>query len=707
MQLDPLLRPHSIAILGASERRSIGHSIQSSLVTLGFSGKIYPVNRKYEQILGLPCYPSLAELPETPDAVAFCVGYSRILDNMKLAVECGARAAVIYDGGFAEKGEEGRKLQAAISSICIEASMALCGPNCMGVLNPHDRSSIYVHEIVDLTGLAGNVGLVSQSGSVCIGMLADIRRFGFSHLISSGNEAVTSMVDYLEALIDDPKTRVIGLFAESIRHPERFVAALDRAADAGKPVVVLKVGRSQRTQRAITSHTGGLAGSSQVVSEVLRSHRAIETADMDEFTEVLAACQASRWPTGSRFGVVTASGGQAELILDVATACGIDLPPLAAEVRSDAERVIGPLTGDGNPLDAWGNGDFRVNFPHAMKVLDQSPACDAIVLCSDAADGQPMLREEQAFDHIGLLAEAAKKSAKPHYLMGMRPGVMKRSQLAFLREHGLAQLGGTRQGLGALSRIARWSEQPAPARAERPLAQGLERAGLEFRNSINEFDSKQVLAAEGLPVTRELWADSAAEARCAAREIGYPVVLKAISDDIAHKSDLGLVIVNLHSDSELDAAFVKLQQRACDAAAHGRVLGFLVQEMVPGGIEVFAGVNRDPDFGLVLAFGLGGVAIEILKDVSMRMLPLRQGEARAMINEIKGAPLLHGVRGGPPADIDGLIRCLEAFADYAWSDRELIAEIDLNPIKVLGPGHGCRILDALIIPNVTTRKKAT
>src|SRR5215471_2419091 len=321
MPLEAVLCLMAIALVAVTERPSIGRSLILSAENIGFEGKIYPINPKYSELLGHRCYPSVEVLPEAPDVVAFCVSYARILENFRPVAAKGAKAAVIFDGGFAERGEEGAKLQAEIVGICREAGILLNGPNCMGVLNPATRSSTYLHEVRDPTGLAGNVGLISQSGSVCIGLVADIRRFGFSHVISSGNEALIGAAEYMEALIDDPATKVLALFTETIKEPERFVAALDRAADRGKPVVVLKVGRTERTRRAITSHTGGLAGETRVFSEVLKAHRAIEVEDMDELTEVLAVCQGERWPRGRRLSVMTASGGQAELVLDVASAC--------------------------------------------------------------------------------------------------------------------------------------------------------------------------------------------------------------------------------------------------------------------------------------------------------------------------------------------------------------------------------------------------
>src|SRR5579863_8636181 len=296
MPLEALLQPRSIAIIGASEKPTIGRRLVASLERIGFRGRVFPINPNYSTVLGRPCYPSIAETPEVPEAAAFCVGHRLVLDPLMAAAERGIRAAVIYDGGFAERGAQGRRLQDDIAGICREADIALCGPNCMGVLNPVDRSTTYLQELRDPEGLAGNVGILSQSGGFCVSLLTDITRFGFSTIVSSGNEAVVDAAAFLEHLIDDPSTEVIGCFIEAVRAPDRFVAALDRAAATGKPVVVLKVGRADRTQRAVASHTAGDSGDSRAFSGLLRAHRAIEVADLVEFTEVLAACQGARRP---------------------------------------------------------------------------------------------------------------------------------------------------------------------------------------------------------------------------------------------------------------------------------------------------------------------------------------------------------------------------------------------------------------------------
>jgi acyl-CoA synthetase (NDP forming) len=705
LPIDALFAPRSIAVVGASERPSARSSaLLRTLETLGYAGTILPVNPRYDTVGGRPCHPSIASLPAAPDAVALCIAHADTLLHVEQAAQAGARAVVVYESGFAERGAEGRALQQRVVELCREASIALCGPNCMGVLNPWHGSSLYKQAVRDASRLRGSVGLVSQSGSICIGMLSDVRRFGFSHVVSSGNEAVLATVDFLEALIDDEHTRVIGLFMESVQHPERFVAALDRAADAGKPVVVLKVGRHPATQRAIASHTGGLAGSSRVFSALLRAHHAIEVTDLDEFTEVLAACQARTWPAGDRIAVVTASGGQAELVLDVADAARCRLPPISPALRQHLEPVVGAVSGDGNPLDAWGSGDLQRTFPAAMGLLAGSGEFDAVVMCMDGADAQPMGSTERLEEFAQVLATAANGSALAHYALNLRPGVVSTAQVDRLASAGLALLGGTRQGLGALRRLARWSTRSArPALTPADMAPAVSALRAQLRGStprptLNEHDAKRVLAAAGLPVARERLVHTEAEAVAAAADLHHPVVLKVVSDAIAHKTEHGLVALDLRDGDAVRTAWATLNERASAASLGDRITGWLVQDMVAGGIECLAGIERDPDFGLVLVFGLGGIAVEVVDDTVLRPLPLRRGDALEMIHGLRASALFGPLRGAPPADVTALVDCLERLAAFAIAAGDQLASIDLNPIKVMPEGRGCRIVDALLIP---------
>jgi acetate---CoA ligase (ADP-forming) len=434
-----------------------------------------------------------------------------------------------------------------------------------------------------------------------------------------------------------------------------------------------------------------------VFSAVLRTHRAIEVGELDEMVEVLACCQGPRWPTGPRLAVMTASGGQAELILDLATTAGLHLPPLSDASRGAMQRSIGTLTGDGNPLDAWGNGDYATNFPRAISLLGADPGYDAVTFCSDSFDDQPFGTPERLMAYARLLAEGAAESPKPFYYMTTRSGIFRRDVLAFLRERGIPVIGGTRQGLGAIDRLARWTE---PLGAPRPESDRAGRLASLLaggpRSTINEHDAKRVLAEAGLPVVGERLVTGLPEALAAAAALGYPVVLKAVSDDIPHRSELGLVAVRLANESDLTAAWQRMSRRLDETGKRGAIAGFVVQEMAHDGLEVFAGVNTDPDWGPVLAFGAGGVLVEALGDVALRPLPLRAGDAEAMIAETRAGALLAGYRGRRPGDVAALARCLTALADFAWAERHHLAEIDVNPIVV--SARGCAVVDALIVP---------
>ena len=458
MRLDALFRPKSIAVIGASEKPTIGRRLIVSLDRIGYPGRVFPINPNYPTILGRECYPSVAETPEVPDVAVFCLGSRIVLDAFAAAAERGIRGAVIYDGGFAERGAEGQELQQKIADICRGAGIALCGPNCMGILNPVERNSTYLQEIRDPAGLAGNVGILSQSGGLCLSLLTDVSRFGFSHIVSSGNEAVIDASEFLEYLIDDPHTAALGCFIETVRAPEQFAAALDRAAATDKPVVALKVGRTERARRAVVTHTAGEAGDPAAFSEMLRAHRAIEVHDLVEMTEILAACQGTRLPTGRRLGVITSSGGQAELMLDIAAAADLQLPPLPDGMKADLDRLIGYVTGDGNPLDAWGNGTFVPNLDHALAALQASPDHDAIVFCRDNCLGQPMDQPETALNYLQQFARAAAASDKPHYLLHTRAGQIDPAHVECLREAGIPIVAGIREGLGAIDRLARWGD---------------------------------------------------------------------------------------------------------------------------------------------------------------------------------------------------------------------------------------------------------
>lgn len=665
----------------------------ASLQKLGFDGAVWPVNPKKGDILGYHCYSSLTDTPGIPDLVAICTRADSVPEHLLTLGRLGSRAAVVYGGGFAEIGLDGRILQDRVLSICTTFGIALCGPNCMGAINFHDGATTYNLPILDRARLVGNVGLISQSGSITIGLLGDVRRFGFSHVVSTGNEAVITLADYVDFLVDDRATEIIALFIETMRMPARFRTALERAAKAGKPAVVLKVGRSVRASSAMVSHTGELAGESRVFSEMLKQTAAIEVDELDEMTEVLAALQSKHRPRGNRIAVITGSGGQAELVIDVAEANGIELPPIDSVKKLEVERVIGRFSDDGNPLDAWGNGDIQCNLPHAFGIFDCYPGYDAVVLCNENIDNAPIERVEGV---LKLFCEAATISDKPYYCLNMRSGLMHMGNVEMLRDVGASMLSGVRQGLCAIDRIAqhelrRHFIRVAPVdRAELSPLQD------ETRKLIKKHDATQILLPFGIPVVAEQLVGDLDEGLSAARGIGWPVVLKVVSDAITDKTKLGLVQLDLRDEEAFQRSWNILRDRARFALPAGEGRRFLVQAMVKGGVEVFAKLWHEPDWGLAFAFGVGGTLIEIIRESSIRLLPVSESDFDEMLRETRAWNLLSGVRGGQAADIDALKACLKGVVAFGEVASEQLLELALNSIKVLPAGQGCVVVDALI-----------
>tara|TARA_Y100001934_G_scaffold282631_1_gene397321 strand:- start:13206 stop:15305 length:2100 start_codon:yes stop_codon:yes gene_type:complete len=693
MSLDRLFKPQSIAIVGASERPSIGRTIIESLGVLGYGGAILPVHPKNETVLGHTCHASLTDIEKPVDLAAICLSQERVVAEVEKAAESNVGALVIYAGGFAEAGQEGRAQQEHIVDLCRQEGIVLCGPNCMGVMSVHHRSHAYMMDVLDAERLAGNVGLISQSGSISIGLLSDTRRFGFSHVVSTGNEAVTTTSQFMEAMIDDPATGIIALFTESIHDPERYVAALDRAADANKPVVVVKAGQSARAQAAIQTHTGGMAGEGRVFSAMLRAHRAIEVESLEEMTEVLSVLQGKNLPRGDRLAVVTGSGGHAELLLDTSERHNLRLPPLRAEVRKAIEDEIGPLTGDGNPADAWGQGDFAANFEVALDNLSTCGDYDAVAVLLDSNDGQAVDYRGQDDIVNAMMTRAFEGRTLPFYLMSTRHGVLKTPQVDQMRSLGIAAITGMVQGLGAIGKVARWTT--SAARAAPAIRSGSAPAWAS-RVSVHEHDAKRLLADYGFATTGERLAASADDAVAAASEIGWPVVMKAVGDNIPHRSEHGLIELRLADEAAVQAAWDRLTGRLDAMGDSAGETAIVVQQMSAGGVEVIAGIVNDAGYGLVLAVGPGGVFAELFDEVTMCCLPPRPGDIEALIEGGRLATLLDGFRGAEPADRTALIAVLQSLAAFAVDHADWIAGIDINPLLV--HAKGCTAVDALIVP---------
>ncbi len=709
--LSPLLNPRAIAVVGASERPgSAGRLVLGNLKDLGYPGPVYAVHPKYEQVLGFPCYPDLASLPEPVDMAAVLLRAENVLPALRAAVEAGVRAAWVLASGFAEANEAneaGERRQAELARFAEQTGLLVCGPNCIGVANLLDRVAAYSVALSPATR-AGTVSAVMQSGAVCLG-IANAARFGCRYLISSGNEAVLDSADYIGYLAQDPHTHVIVAFLEGIRSPQKFVAAARAAAEAGKPIIAVKVGRSEMARRTVQAHTGSLAGSDAVVDAVFRRLGIVRLDTLDELVETAVLFDTCPLPAGDGVGLLSLSGGQIGLIADLAQELDLDFPYLSEPARQALSEILPPYSPIANPLDAWGSGDLEESYPACVEVIARDEAVDLLAVSRDTPTGVAEREVEQSLAVARAAVDAARQTGKPvavfsNVSAGFQPDVQ-----ALLDAGGVPYLQGTpatRRALQAFADDADFRRRMGQARDVGPARGGPSPAALEawrdrlrrVEGTLSEVEGRRLLATYGIPGPKEKVAPTAEAAIAAADGIGYPVVLKILSPDIQHKTEIGGVRVGLGNAGAVRRAF---QQVTAAARAHhptARIEGVLVQEMVSGddAVEVILGIMRDPSFGPVVVFGSGGILVELLQDSSLRLPPLSYAEARAMIEETRGARLLQGFRGRPPADVDALVDSLVRLSQLAADLGDLVAALDINPLMVLPAGQGVRAVDTLV-----------
>jgi acyl-CoA synthetase (NDP forming) len=701
--LSPLLNPQSIAVVGASERPgSAGRLVVENLRQLRYGGTVYAVHPEYREVLGAPCYPDLRSLPGPVDSVAVLLGAEKVLPVLEMAVEVGARAAWVLASGFGEAGPEGQARQAELVRLAQETGLLVCGPNCIGVANLVDQVATYSVALNPATR-AGAVSAVVQSGAICLG-LANAARFGFRYLISSGNEAVLDSADYIGHLVADDHTRVIIAFLEGIRSSERFVAAAEAANQTGKPILLVKVGRSTAARQAVQAHTGTLAGTDAVLDAVFHRLGVARLDTLDELLEAAELFLTCPLPRGQGVGLLSLSGGQIGLVADLADDMGLEFPGFSEEGRRALAEVLPPYSTVANPLDAWGSGDLERTYPQCVRLVAAEQAIDLLAISRDTPPQVAHREVEQSLVVARAAVDAARATAKPVLLFsnlstGFQPQVRQA-----LDGGGVPYLQGTRETLRAIRAFVRYGSfrrrmgravvAGCPSPPDLPQwRRRLERA----RGALSEVEGRRLLASYGIRGPREATAASEAEAVAAARRIGYPVVLKVLSSDILHKTEIGGVRVGLGDDAAVATAFSEVTEAARRHHPQARLEGAVVQEMVPaGGVEVILGLLRDPDFGPVVVFGSGGILVEVLEDTALRLPPLSHDEALEMIHGTRGVRLLQGFRGGAPADLEALADALVRLSQLAVDLGDLIAALDINPLIVLPRRQGVWAVDALV-----------
>lgn len=693
--LDALFQPRSIAIFGASEDvTKIGGRPLQFLQKYGYRGAIYPINRKGGTVQSLQAYASMADLPEAPELAVMAVPPESVLEAVKDCAARGVRAAVILSSGFSEMGEAGSRLQAEIGKVARSSGMRVVGPNCLGSIGVAEKSiATFSVALESAFPTAGHVGIVSQSGNLgsYTMRLAVDRGIGISRLLTTGNECDVDIADGIASLAIDPATSVILCCMETCRDAGKLVRALAMAREAGKPIVVLKVGVSAAGSEAAASHTGALAGSDAVFDVVLRNGGAIRVPSIEQLLDVghaVSVVGTARAPKGNRAALVTASGGFGVLMADAASARGLDLPKLSARTQ---ERILSalPYASPGNPVDMTAQVSSRPELlVQVLSAVAEDPVCDAMILQSAYAFQMPRLRDV----YIAALEQVRRDHPSRLILLCCKAPRDTIAQLNGMGFPTVETIDAACSTLAALVRLGTRGEEAETA------ATSSSTDALPQEAFANEASAKAALAQAGVPVLKEVTATSRDAALAAAREIGFPLVLKIVSPDIAHKTEVGGVVVGVRSEAQLADEYDSLLARVAQKAPRARIAGVLVAQMAQGGIELILGTKKDPVFGPVVMVGLGGIFAEVLRDVALQIAPVTQQQATQMLRSLKAFPLLDGARGRAKADVAAAARAVAALSQFAALHGDVVSEIDINPLVVMDQGQGAFALDALLVP---------
>ena len=684
--LQKVMAPESVVVVGASPTHQWGRLVLDNFSRINYPGTVVAVNPKYEEIAGYPCYPSISDLPFVPDSVMVSVNRERAVGVIEEAAAKGIPGGVVIAIGFAEAGPVGRALQDRLTSVATEAGMALIGPNCQGVVNFVQPSAQYMDTVHPYA--PGRVALFAQSGSVTTAVTNNPRGIRWSHIVSCGNEAVSGAAELMQFFVDDPATDIIAGFIEAIRKPDEFFAECDRAYELGKPVVILKSGRSAAGQAMATTHSGALAVPDRLVDQLLKRHHVLRVDSMEELLETVRALGGGRRIAGNRLAVVTASGGQIELLLDEISKYDIELPAFADDTKAKLVELLPEFLAPNNPLDYWGIVDYQGAYPVILRALLNDPSVDGVVAIADTTWG-PTGDEGREAHTIDTVQDLGAETDKVLAIVSNIDGSVPKETAESAADKGVLFLSGFQVGIRALERLIEYSRPGLAARPAPPANAGLASAldGLAGASTGGK-SALEVIAAAGIPVVQSIDVGSADDAAAAALSIGYPVAAKIGDADSLHKTEVGGVILDLADEAAVRAAFDRLR-----AAGATRVL---VQQQVGAGVEMILGLSVDDRLGAFVLVGLGGIWTEVLDDVAIRPVGLREGEAAAMLDELRSRKLLDGARGAPPVDRASLVGAIEALDRIGQLEGGRLRSIDINPLFV-GP-DGVVAVDALVVP---------
>ncbi len=690
--LDGFFKPNAVAVIGASrEEGKVGFSIVDNLVKAGFPGPIYPVNPKATEIRGLKCFPNLTEVPDRVDLAVLVIPPKVCIPTLEACVAKGIRSAVVISAGFKEVGGEGAEIEKALRARVRELGIRVVGPNCLGIIDTKSRLNATF-----AAGMppVGEIAFFSQSGALCTAILdwAIGNDVGFSKFISLGNKADTSEVDFIEALGADPETRVIIGYIEGVENGQRFMEAA-RAASKIKPLIIVKSGGTAAGARAASSHTGTLAGSEKAFSAAFRQSGVIRAESIEELFNFARAFATQPLPKGPRLCIVTNAGGPGIIAADAVERSTAKMATLQPGTVERLRAALPPTAALYNPVDVIGDAkDDR--YRAALEAVAADPNVDGVLALTTP---QAMTENDKFAEVVG---QTAKQTGKPFFTAFMGEASLPKARV-ILRNYGIPQYPYPEPAVRtfeAMLRYREWQESVPAALREVTADKGrvalvVLEARRVGRTTLGEREAREVISAYGFRLPQNVLARTMDEAVEAAKKMGFPVALKIVSPDILHKTDVGGVRLNLQ-----DAEAVAHGFAAIDTSVHrffptAAIQGIAVQEMVVGGKEVILGMTRDPSFGPLLMFGLGGIYVEVLKDVAFRVAPIGPDEAEAMIRETRSFPLLRGVRGEKPSDLNAIVDALCRLSQLC-ADFPEILEMDVNPLLVKPEGEGAVAIDA-------------
>jgi acyl-CoA synthetase (NDP forming) len=687
-RLEPLLSPDSIAIVGASNNAArIGGMPIAHLTKFGYAGQIYPINPKYEEVFGLRCWPDIESLPQAPDLVVLAIAAADVLPMLKRCAAKGVRAVIVYAAGFAEEGAKGAQLQAELEAYVATTDLVVAGPNLMGFANLNRQvhtNFASVFNTAPMQAGQGSVSLLTQSGNVCAAVYAIARRLGveFSHFINTGNEACVDFAQYLDYMAQDAGTEVCMGYIEELRDGPRFIAAATEFVRQDKLLILYKAGETEKGSEAVRSHTSALAGDQAIYQAAFRQLNIIQSNDFVQMAQLAHLAGYRHKSAGKRVAIITISGALGAILADKFIGAGLDVPTLPQALQDTLRAGIPDYGMVSNPVDVTGNVVNDPGFVRtAMEALAQSDAVDSVVIYAPG-----YMLDRMADDLCAVSAQFSK------LFVAIDTGAAQTREQ--LRAGGVPVFEDIGVAVSALAPFLLWQERRSRNRWLELRAAPLP-APVALPAQLDEYRCKQLLAAHGMPASGERVASTADEATAAADALGYPVVLKVLSPDIAHKTEAGGVKLRLATAAEVRLAFgdILASARRYDAAA--RIEGVLVGRMESGVAELIVGATRDPVFGMTLTVGLGGILTELYKDVSHRVLPVDEAMAREMLGELKAFPLLTGYRGRPQGDVDAACAAIAGFSRAVLALGDPIQEVEVNPLLV--KEQGVCMLDALVL----------